>query len=113
MNRSDFQTWLGTCRVFASLSQSEGVSSTLLEALQAGCELHVLTVGGMVWLESAASARREQPWRDTTVTIFRWDAGSPARFQALASDRFAAILEAVLPGAVDAAVPHATGASQQ
>ncbi len=98
MTREAFQAWLIAGRPdFVSLSASEGVSSTLIEALLAGCRLHVHDVGGIHWLIGPGIEQRERLWNGASVWSFRWDAGSLQHYAENAHAAFEGLLAALLP----------------
>jgi hypothetical protein len=96
MSRGDFLQWLeNTKPEIVNLSLSEGVPSSLLEALMTGCRLHVYEVGGLVWLIDAAAyhVRRTGPSR--TVHEIAWDTDSYDRFRSGTAVRFTSLLGAL------------------
>lgn len=82
MTRVEFLHWLDEHRPeIVNLSLSEGVPSSLLEALIIGCRLHVYKVGGLVWLIEAAAYHACRAGPSQPVHEISWDASSFDRFR--------------------------------
>lgn len=93
MTRTEFLHWLETERPeIVNLSLSEGVPSSLLEALVTGCRLHVYEVGGLVWLIEAAEHHMRRAGPSRLVHEIAWDASSFDRFREGTARRFAHLI---------------------
>jgi hypothetical protein len=94
LDRAGFQAWLAeTVPDFVSLSVSEGVPSTLIEALLAGCRLHVHDVGGIHWLVRCGIDASSELFGQAHVVSFRWDSRSLASYAADTTAMFDSLLE--------------------
>lgn len=77
MERSKFTSWLAEFSPdMIMLSMSEGVPSMLIEALLAGCRLHVHPVGGIHWLIGYGCDMKPYAWHGAPVESFRWNEAS-------------------------------------
>lgn len=82
MPRGQFIAWLRENRPdLVSLSLSEGVPSTLIEALSVGCELHVYDVGGVHWLVQFAAGHRTHVFGSKKVHCITWNQESHKKYQ--------------------------------
>ena len=103
--RAAFQAWLAVSQpTVVALSLSEGVPSTLYEALIGGCTLHVLPVGGVRWLIRFAAVHTTLRVGPRTVAVIRWSSDSAAAYRAFTGSAFARLVDvitgpATLPGA--------------
>lgn len=94
MSRNEFLQWLEDHRPeIVNLSMSEGVPSTLLEALMTGCRLHIYKVGGLVWLIEAAAHHVQRAGPSRPVHEISWDADSFDRFHNATAERFDRLIE--------------------
>jgi hypothetical protein len=103
MPRELFTAWLKIERpTLVSLSLSEGVPSVLLEALAAGCDLHVYSVGGISWLVEFASIHKIRDARPRKIDIISWDADSISRYHRYVANSFHQLSKAIFsPGVGD------------
>jgi hypothetical protein len=96
MPREGFRAWLAEeAPHVVALSASEGVPSTLLEALLAGCRVHVHAVGGLQWLIAVGVDREEQADRPPVVS-FRWTDESRRAYARETAAAFERLLAALL-----------------
>jgi hypothetical protein len=97
MSREGFQAWVGRdIAHFVSLSASEGIPSSLIEALLAGCRLHVHDVGGLHWLIKVGRARTRAEWCGSEIETFIWTADSLAEFESRTRSSFDLLLDRLL-----------------
>ena len=94
--RAAFRSWLAEGPALVALSLSEGVPSTLYEALVAGCELHVYDVGGIAWLLRHAETVTPVDYGGRHVIVFRWTAASAAGFATASRSAFNSLVEVIL-----------------
>jgi hypothetical protein len=96
MQRTDFLNWLEVYRPeIVNLSLSEGVPSTLLEALTLGCRLHVYDVGGIAWLIQAAQHHVVRHHHGRPVHEVAWGVHSLENFRDDASSRFQQVVSEI------------------
>ena len=105
--RVDFQAWLTTEQpTLVALSLSEGVPSTLYEALISGCAVHVLPVGGIRWLIRFAASHQVVQIARRDVDIIHWSPDSVAAYRAFTAAAFGRLVDCILgPAAGVAARP--------
>lgn len=96
--REAFRALLADRPALVSLSLSEGVPSTLYEALIAGCELHIYEVGGLTWLLHCAENAARADVGGRSVVVFRWTAESSTVFAAASRREFDGLVKAILDG---------------
>jgi len=96
-DRSGFRGWLAAnAPDFVALSLSEGIPSALIEALLAGCRIHVHAVGGIHWLIACAVDRVDSTFAGAPVVGFTWNAAALAAFEARARAGFEQLLDRLL-----------------
>jgi hypothetical protein len=96
-DREGFRHWLAAnAPDLVALSVSEGIPSTLIEALLAGCRVHVHDVGGIHWLVAYAVDRVDETYAGAPTVSFIWNAESLAAFEEGARAGFNTLLDRVL-----------------
>jgi glycosyltransferase involved in cell wall biosynthesis len=95
MARHDFVNWLKSFKpTLINLSYSEGVPSTLIEALCSGCEIHTYNTGGIHWL--IKFARSATPYLgDPQVIKITWDSDSAAKYSAYVGNTYESLLATI------------------
>ena len=97
MSRDGFVAWLrADVAELVSLSSSEGLPSTLIEALLAGARLHVHDIGGLHWLIACGVDREDGSWHGAPVVGFLWSEQSLQRYADDTGTAFAGLLDRLL-----------------